>query len=165
MNSERMTYRLFFVGLLASLLVSCQSPEQGAENAAKEQAGSRAEPLASLPPERIADLARRCDFVDYMFYYANFSLSQDNPGGIRQTVAFIGPGGIAPDPDCKPMGRIFFQEKGEILLEGDMYFQDHCRYFLFLENGKPKYAHAMTPAAVTFLNQIFARAQQSPYGS
>jgi hypothetical protein len=160
-----MNFRLFLLGLCTSLLLGCRPPEQQTEDRTTEQPASQAEPAPSLSPERIADLARRCDFVDYVFYYANFSLSQDEPGAVRQTVTFIGPGGITPDPDCRPMGRIFFQEKGEILLEGDMYFQDHCRYFLFLENGKPKYAHAMTPAAVTFLQQIFQRAQQSPYGS
>jgi len=132
-------------------------------NPNQEASTEAAPPWPALPAERIQDLAQRSDYIDYVFYYANFSLSQDEPEAVRQAVSFIGSGGIRPKADCKPMGRIFFQEKGDILLQGDMYFQEGCYYFLFLENDQPKYAHAMSPGAQAFFRQIFQQAGQRPY--
>ena len=56
------------------------------------------------------------------------------------------------------MGRIFFDEGIETILEADFYFSQGCVYFIFYEDGKKKYSSFMTPDAVKYMNNYISQA-------
>lgn len=144
--------------LMAASFLSCggnsQNDQQNAQSA--EQPPS----YPSIPMATVQMLFEKCDYIDYLFYYTNFSVSQKTKADIQQAITHI-----AAEPpvirfDCKPIGRVFYQAEGESLLEADLYFDENCIYFLFMEDGKPAYANRMMPNGIAFFNQIMQHAKQ-----
>ncbi len=161
-----MTFLIIF-----SSLLSCQSgqkdeggdQQQGREQgAAQPPAGEKLYP--GLPLDTLQMLWNRCDFIDYVFYYKNFSVSQNQQADIRASLRHIADEAPAIVPSCQPIGRIFYQVEGENRLEADLYFQEGCTYFIFYENGKKAYANTMMPAGIQFFNQIMSTGAQTPGG-
>jgi len=65
-------------------------------------------------------------------------------------------------PQCKSMGRIFYQIDGENVLMAEMYFSPDCTYLVFLQDEKPAYANYLTPQAVQYFNNIFTQSGITP---
>ncbi|MEM9991997.1 MAG: hypothetical protein AAF738_09540, partial [Bacteroidota bacterium] len=66
-------------------------------------------------------------------------------------------------PDCPRLAKIYYQSKGQIILEGDFHFssKDECKYIVFYEDNKPKYANYLTPEAGAYYAKIFQSVQGS----
>lgn len=114
--------------------------------------------LSSIPPEVYVELMTKCDYIDYIFYDLPISISQNNPEAIQTNINFMfkeAPTHV--NADCKPMGRKFFHHDGEIFLEADMYFNpdNQCFFYIFLENGKPKYANLISKDGINFYMNVF----------
>jgi hypothetical protein len=116
-----------------------------------------------LPNNIAQDLYNRCDFVDYIFYDPSLpmSISLIEQSSIRSTFAHIGPEKAMTDGTCKPTGRVMFQHKGEYIIEADFYLRDECTYYIFMVNGKPTYANAMSQAGITFFSNNINSAKKS----
>lgn len=117
-------------------------------------------PYEPLPIERLEYLFFNCDYIDYVFYATNFSLSQSEQAAIQTTLAAVGADAPTIYDFCKPIGRIFFQVDGQNAEEADIYLSEQCLYYLWMENGKPAYANLMTENAVKFYANIFQQVQQ-----
>jgi len=110
-----------------------------------------------LPLEKAQYLWDHCDYIDYVFFHLPISMSLYQQNSIRYSIQHI-----ASDPpiiksECQPIGRIFYQEKGENIAEADIYFQEGCAYFIFMENNKKTYANNMTEQGIIYLNENIAR--------
>lgn len=114
----------------------------------------------SIPVERLEYLFFNCDYIDYVFYQTNFSLSQSEKAAIQSTLAAIGADAPQIDPSCRPVGRIFFQVEGQNAAEADIYLAENCLYYVWMENGQPAYANMMTENAVQFYANVFQQVQQ-----
>jgi hypothetical protein len=155
--------RPFLVATLCVLfLAACGgTAEEKSENTSDEPreaavaapAGERLYP--SVPLDTLQMLFQQCDYIDYVFYYTNFSISQNSQSDIQQAIRYISEQVPLINPQCKPLGRLFFQVDGENRLEADLYFQDGCTYYVFHEQGKPTYANEIMPAGIQFYNNIF----------
>lgn len=160
--------RRFLTLLLGLALFSCQPGSKdntsNAQSSPKPEqpAGERLYP--SIPLDTLTMLWEKCDFIDYVFYYTNFSVSQNTRDDIRNTIRFISEEVPLIDPNCKPVGRLFYQVQGENRLEADLYYSQGCTYFVFLDKGKPAYANSIMPAGINFFNQVFTSAQSAPQG-
>ncbi|MEN0005953.1 MAG: hypothetical protein AAF798_17515 [Bacteroidota bacterium] len=166
--------KIAFFALAISLVASaCQNSSNSAtaENTetapAANEAPTAAEtpavdptPLPSIPEATMQQLFEQCDYIDYVFYYTNFSISQNEQASIRATLAHVSPQPAPMNPNCKPMGRIFYQVQGENVAEADFYFSQDCLYYIFMENNKPKYGNYMSEQGFTFFKNIFAQIQQ-----
>ena len=145
---------------LGALVSACGSGEQTASDTKTESAPTQAPPSSqvypSLPVQRLEELWQVCDYIDFVFYNTNFSMNQSEQASIQKTLRHVA--AEVPDikPECKAVGHLFYQSKGRILLEADLYFSPGCAYFVFMENGKPAYANEMTPDGVEFYNKIFS---------
>lgn len=114
--------------------------------------------LQSIPKETIQNLWNTCTYIDYIFHTLPFSMSQDEQGSIRANLSYISPDAQAYIPgDCKPMARQMFHVNGEIVLEADVYLQDQCKFYVFVENEKPVYANKMTDDALSFFSTMFQK--------
>jgi hypothetical protein len=157
-------------GLLA-ILYSCQSgqKEQGGDQQSEQTQASTQQPAGeqrypSIPLDTLQMLWEQCDYIDYVFYYTDFSISQNKQADIRGTIRYISEETPAIPAGCQPIGRIFFQVQGENRQEADLYFSQGCTYFLFYEDGKQAYANAIMPAGVQFFNQVMSARTQAPAG-
>lgn len=154
--------------IISITLFSCQSGQQepGANQQKQEQAATQQtadEKLyPSLPLDTLQMLWKQCDYIDYVFYYKDFSVSQNKSADIQGAVRYISEEVPVIQPNCQPIGRIFFQVQGENRLEADLHFSQGCTYFIFYENGKKTYANSIMPAGVQFFNQILSTGTEAP---
>jgi hypothetical protein len=107
-----------------------------------------------LSENDIEDLATKVDFVDFLFYHMNISVSQNDLASIQLSVHFLTSEPKPASMQCAPIGRVSFQSKGKIIFEADMHYADHCGYFTVIENKTSKGTCLMSPNGVNFLTTM-----------
>lgn len=115
---------------------------------------------ASYPPLGNAELNRlyaNAEKVDIIFYNLPVSINQDDAPSAKNTALYVSPTSPTITKNCQPLGRLTWVSKGAILKEADLYCEEGCRYFLFMENNKPTAANAMVPAGIDFFNGIISQ--------
>ena len=170
--------RIISILCCCAFLFACQSSSQNSEATENAEASApaetpkpadtatqaTAESLPSLPIELLKDLWETCDYVDYVFYYFNFSMSQDEQASIRSTLRQISEEQAVLNPNCKAIGRLFYQVEGENVLEADLHLSNECAYFLFYKDGKKAYANKLTAEGLKFYQNIFNQVQKNSQG-
>ena len=165
-NITLMRY-LFFLCLSTACLLQCQSNATSEANQAEETAtatttentGEAVYP--SISTETMRMLWDNCDYIDFVFYNTNFSMSQNQQPAIRTTISGVSTTPALIKPTCQAAGRIFFQVDGANALEADIYLGPDCFYYVFLENGEYAYANFMTEQGRGFYDNIFSQIQQA----
>ena len=125
-------------------------------------ASTNAEKLyPSLPADKMGELYNTVDYIDFVFYYANFSMNQSDDASIKATMTHVS--SEVPDivPSCQPIGSLFFQAQGKELIQAELYYTDQCVYYIWLQNGQRTYANRMTPNGFDFYKKIFTQQQQN----
>jgi hypothetical protein len=117
--------------------------------------------VPGVPQEVMIKLLNECTFVDYIFHDLPFSLSQNEDPSIDQNISYIDfsrPVGKLPS-NCKATARKFFQIRGEIVYDVDVYLGQGCNYYVFVDKkNKPIYANYLTPDGVKFYFNIINQA-------
>ncbi len=158
----------FFALVLSLLLTSCGggAAEQNTPPPAPPATTSTADttaveaptsPYPSIAAEKMKYLFDNCDYIDFVFYSTNFSMSQDQKPAIQTTLAGVSTTPARVVASCKPIGRIFFQVDGQGVAEADIFFGGPCLYYLFLEDGKYVAGNQLTQGAMEFYQKIFAQ--------
>jgi len=145
---------LCLVGLLA---MHC-SDSATTDNTTSPPVQVQADTFPSVPIAKLQDLWNNCDYIDYLFYELPISMSLDQDNSIKYALSHISSSGAPRKPECKSIGRVFYQVKGENQEEAELYFSEGCTFFVFLEDGKPKYGNYMTPTGAQYLNNTFQSA-------
>jgi hypothetical protein len=160
---------IFFSLLLVGLLCSqCQS---GATDQNQDEAQTKTpttaapttteaptSPYPSITQEKMMYLYDNCDYVDFVFYTTNFSMSQNTQAAIRTTLGTVSTTPAKVLSSCQPIGRVFFQVDGQNAAEADLFFGGACLYYLFLENGTYTYGNQLTEGGMGFYQKIFQQA-------
>lgn len=164
--------RIILVITLSFFMMACEGCQKGTSSttdtavttpapaetpAAPATAASATYP--SIAGETVKMLWDKCDYIDFVFYYLNFSMSQKVQNSIRATIAQISTAVPEIDPNCQPIGRIFFQAEGVNIMEADIFYSNGCAYYIFYEDGKYAYANQMLPTAEKFYDNIFKQVQ------
>ncbi|MBK7222980.1 MAG: hypothetical protein IPH94_17205 [Saprospiraceae bacterium] len=111
--------------------------------------------LQALPTEMINKMLAEVDYIDYIWHDLPFSLSQEEKDGINTNISFISNEAVPElSPDCKAIGRKFYNVKGETIATADVYFSPGCYYYVFLDGEKPIYASKITAQGINFYTQI-----------
>jgi hypothetical protein len=132
------------------LLVSCKSTTDG-----KNEKPATNDPILPIMPiQQQSYLFENVEMIDYIFNDLPFSLSQTEKPSIQAKIA-----GISQEPvtegNCKAMARVFFQVRGEIVSEADLFFSPpDCQHYIFYEDGKAIYANKMGPSNIQFYSQF-----------
>ena len=100
-------------------------------------------------------MTARADYVDFIFFDLDFSMSLDDPNTVRLAVAMADAAPVNRPSDCPLMGRIFYLAQGERIGEANLYFSPGCTYLDWLEEGKPVRANVMSAAGKNLLNTQF----------
>lgn len=159
-------YCLFaFAGLL---LWGCQeAPKQEQQQAVNTTPAASAALYPSIALDTLEMLWSKCNYIDFVFYNLNFSVSQNDPPAIKSTIQHVAADVPAINNACKPEGRIFFQVDGRNALEGDFYLGKDCIYYIWYKDGgkTPYAANSMTQLGVKFFQDLFQKAlQANPQG-
>lgn len=149
----------FTIGSLMSCGGGSAAEGEAQQDSTAEQPAAAAPTYPSIPADTLRMLFTECDYIDYVFYYTNFSVSQKEKGDIQTALTYIASETPEINPNCKPVGRIFYQVEGENRAEADLYYTEQCIYYVFLEDGQPAYANRIMPAGINFYNKIFSSAQ------
>lgn len=156
--------KIVFLCCVSLMLLACgggQKASDGTSAAPAATAPAASHPVLypSVAPETVKMLWDKCDYIDFVFYYLNFSMSQKEPQSIKGTIAHISADVPGIDPNCKPIGRLFFQSEGKNVLEADIFYSNGCAYYIFYEDGKYAYANKMMPAGAQFFDNIFKQVE------
>lgn len=128
------------------------------ETPAPAAAPAPTQPYPSISSEKMKYLWDNCDYVDFVMYGTNFSMSQSDQDAIRSTLAGISTTPAQVVAGCRPVGRIFFQVDGQNEVEADIFYGgNQCLYYLFLEDGTYVMGNQFTQQAVNFYQQIFSQ--------
>ncbi|MEM6395979.1 MAG: hypothetical protein AAF741_06500 [Bacteroidota bacterium] len=169
---------LFFL-LTFFCVLACNKSDQQAEAATSQETTDPAEvqnpaniangveqptqqsssPYPSIPMDRLEYLWNNSNYMDVVFYQLPVSLNQSSQDQVRSTLMGVGQEVPYIDPTCQSVGRIFFQVAGENKETAEIYFQDGCTFYLWLDDGKPAFANLMTEAGVNFYNNIIQQVQ------
>jgi hypothetical protein len=144
-------------------LIMCFGCQNDSSNSADQNTTTTqpaAPSLPSMPLETIQFLWENCDYIDFVFYQLPISMSLNEKSSIQYALRHISADAARLDPNCKPIGRVFYQVKGENHSEADIYFQQGCTYFKFLKDNKPVYANYMTDEGIKYMNENIERGQQ-----
>lgn len=145
-----MRIRVLQIFILFSLVaVACSDGNRQEETATEQPASAPA-----LPEQRIAQMRANVDLIDFIFYKLPMSMTQNDQPSIQQTLSFIGDPVPAGSIGCASIARVGFMSNGEIIEEAEMHLSDDCAAFVFLENGKPAYAHSMSQNGVAFFGSM-----------
>ncbi len=118
-----------------------------------------------LPAELHQSLFNKVDYIDFIFHDYPFSMSQSEKQSIQTNISYIGREPVFDIPaSCKPIARSFFQIEGEIILEADIYYSEACYFYVFVQDGKAKYANNMSQSGIGFYKNILAQAVNTAKG-
>lgn len=156
-----MRHCLFFLPFFIAVL-SCNQNTSGNEGQSSTTlpapAQAPAATLPSVPLKLLEDIWKEGSQVDYIFYNYPFTMSLTDTASIRYAVRHIAENPAPLKPECKPAGRVTYQIKGNIVLEGDFYFSTGCTYFVFEESRQKKFSNYMTDEGITYFNNQIQQA-------
>jgi hypothetical protein len=115
--------------------------------------------MPGLPIEILRTLVAECDYIDVVIYNPPFSMNQQDQANVRGSIQHISETPAKHNPANQALGRIFYQAKGETLLEADIFLSPGATYFLFYQDKKPAFANALTEQGVYFYANILTRVQ------
>lgn len=160
-----MKYSIFFLIFSTLICFSCNEPSTSSNGKpANNQASNTVatgEKLPSITMEKMKTIWDECDYIDFVFYKTNFSMSMDKKESIQGTVRHIAQETPILNPACKSIGRVFFEIQGETFSEAEIFFQDGCQYFVFYENKKKTYANYMSQEGITHYTNLFKQFPQN----
>ncbi len=145
---------LFLLPLLFAF-VGCDQSNTANENQATTStttSDQQAVALPSVPLKLLEDIWKEGTQVDYIFYEYPFTMSLTDSTAIRYSVRNIAETPAPLKSECKAAGRITYQIRGNIVLEGNFYFSTGCTYFVFEEKGQKVYSNLMTDEGISYLN-------------
>ncbi len=140
------------ITVLALTACNQDKPSQPAANTTPPPAAAPAASLPSVPLELVKQLWAEGTQVDYIFYDYPFTMSLSEKPAVQNAVRHVAETLAPLKPECKPMGRVTYQIKGEIMLEGEFFFSQGCTYFVFEKNRVKTYANMMTDEAIQYFN-------------
>jgi hypothetical protein len=157
----------FFIFLI--LFASCKSDQKTSTEstvankvALPPPAETQGPEIPGVPKDVMVKLLNECTYIDYIFHKLPFSISQSEEPGIDQNISFIDINKplVRVPKDCKAIGRKFFHIKGEIVYDVDVYLDNKCKFYVFVDKkNKPIYANYMTDAALQFYSNIAQQAR------
>lgn len=160
----------FFLGLL--FFAACKPESRSGSTTDSSEASTPAtnqpsapavaENFPQLPIETLRTLVAECDHIDFTMYNPQLSMSQEMPEVVKATIQHISEAPATHNTANKPNGHVFYQSKGQTLLDADIYLLKEKSYLVFYKDGKPAYANAMAPQGVAFYDNIFSRLKITP---
>ena len=147
-------------------IISCKNDTGQNKKAEPAKTAKVSEPTFEMLPEPILRrMWEEAEMLDYIFHDLPFSMSQNEKPSIQANMTYIDKYAQPNIPaGCKPAARQFYQVEGLIELEADVYFSTGCYFYVFIIDGKPKYANKMAQDGINFFNTMISKALNAQKG-
>lgn len=151
-----MRYVIVFAAIL--FLAACKNENTAKSSSPSETKKTQTITIPTVTDAIMGDLLNNCDQIDFIFHTLPISMNISERSTIISHLKGISPNAVEQIPvNCKPQGRIAYYSKGEMLAEADIYFDDNCKFFTFMENEKAVYGNYLNKDGINFINTIFAQ--------
>ena len=155
--------KLVYLFLIAATLFACNQNEKSSNTDQSNNTpattspvpAASAEQYPAMPLDTLRMLYDRTDYIDFVFYTEEFSISQNEKPSIQSSFTHISSEQAVLNPGCKPIGRIFYQIEGVNRFEAEFFLSQDCIYYLFYQNGKKMYTSKMTQHGFNFFANIY----------
>lgn len=158
-----------YIGLLflVTIVFACKNEKKIETKAEQPIAAVTPQEIKILPGypsitrEAMDTMYGMIDYIDYSMNVSGMSMSQTEPQDIKGVMKIISTTPLNSYPSsCKPIGRAFFDIKGNTFLSADIYFSDSCKFLIFYRDNKPVYGNLMTQDGDTFFKNILAHSNK-----
>ncbi|MFT6809911.1 MAG: hypothetical protein ACJA01_003153, partial [Saprospiraceae bacterium] len=106
------------------------------------------------------NLLKQGDHIDIIFNDLPISMNQDGNTALYQDLQYISSRPLTSlNTNCTPLARKIYLSKGEIIMEGDLYYAPECYFQVFIKDGKELYGNYLTPKGVAFVAQLLQQAE------
>ncbi len=107
----------------------------------------------------------KANLMDIIFYNMPMSINQSNEAQIKSTLGLISPNKPKFKGTCTPLGRMFFYEGANTLLEAEIYYGGTCYYYKFLDSkGEVIGNNNMNMQGVNFFANIIQQGESQMQG-
>jgi len=138
---------------------SCKNEGSNSQKAEENKTAASGPTFEKLPDVILRKMWNEAEMLDYIFHDLPFSMSQNEKPSIQANMTYIDKYAQPTIPQgCKPAARQFYQVAGNIELEADIYFSEGCYFYVFIVDGKPKYANKMAQDGINFFNTMISKA-------
>lgn len=152
-----------FVGLVVLLftLSSCQNT--AVQNNTNQEEEVIVESInngtPSMPREELIALYNAADDIDIQFLEKSFSMNA--PAALaKNSISYISDQGREKTP-CTEICYLFVKSQGNQIAHIGAFLDNDCAYYVFYEDGRPKYVNAMTQGGLDFFKRILAQVNTS----
>lgn len=162
----KMKKYILLILFTSCIALSCKTDTKKSTNSESQRNNTEVKSLKfanlpSLPQDAMQKLFIDATYIDYIFYNLPFSVSQDNQPSIRANLRLISQEAIEGIKEgCKPIGREFFHIGGIIAYEADVYFENGCFAYVFIQDKKPVFANKISEAGMKFYSNLINQAKQ-----
>ncbi|MEM8526377.1 MAG: hypothetical protein AAGG68_17170 [Bacteroidota bacterium] len=156
--------RLILLLTISLLFFQCGDKKKEATTASTDTltTTTSSSDFESIPREKMEFLWNNCGSIDFIVIDQPYSISANNQQQARAFLRHVSMDVATPISNCKKTATISYLGSDGILLDADLYFADlntGCNYFVFYEEGKPKYANRITQEGFDYYKQIFGSVQ------
>ena len=167
-----MKLQLTFAYLLFSLfLVSCSERKPATVETPKAEENNIAAPelkvsstfdTIGISKEVFQQMLKEGDHIDIIFNDLPFSMNQDGNSALYQDLQHISSRPLKSlETNCSPFARKIYLSKGEIIMEGDLYYGPECYFQVFIKDGQKLYGNYLTPQGVAYIEQLLKQVEAS----
>jgi len=114
--------------------------------------------------EKLQAAFEKANLMDIIFYNMPMSINQNDPGQIKSTLGLISPNKPKFKGTCTPLGRMFFYNGADTMLEAEIYYGGTCYYYKFYENGEVIGNNNMNMQGVNFFANIIKQGESQMQG-
>lgn len=148
--------------VLLMVLTSCANDGNKSTSEKEKPIVPATQELSGLPFEIKKNLFENCDQIDYTFYNFSFSMSQSEKTAVQSNIALLSDEVQATiPPECKAIGRKYYQINGEIVMEAELYFSEGCLFYIYKDNHKSLYGNKLSEKGAIFYNNIMQQAAKA----
>lgn len=146
------------LGILAFASCSEDKPAAPPKEPTPTAPAAPVQTLPSVSLELLEKIWQEGTQVDFIFYNQPFTLSLSDKPSIQYAVRHIAESPAPLKTECKATGRVSYQIRGDIVLEGDFYFTQGCTFFVFEKNRVKFAANYMTDDGIKYFNEQIQQA-------
>lgn len=114
-----------------------------------------------LPDSILRKMLEECDNLEVIFNDLPISMNPRGQAACHTHLEHLAGLPASLHPKSAPAARIFYQSRGNELLQADMYYDDQTTAFVFLKDNQPKWSNEMSEKGQSFYKNLVGMMKQA----
>lgn len=114
-----------------------------------------------LPDSILQLMLEQCDNMEVIFNDLPISMNPKGQVACQTHLEHLAGLPASLHPQSPPAARLFYQSKGNELLQADLYYDDETTAFVFLNNNQPTWSNEMSQKGQDFYKNIVGMMKQA----